>query len=104
VACPRRLLGCAAETSAGVSAGASILAEDEVKLICGECRRVVEVRKKDIEEVCVCIEGCRPILVRREHEDAKHLVCPFCTVEGNGVFWLARLKKLDRAVNQGVAA
>jgi DNA-directed RNA polymerase subunit M/transcription elongation factor TFIIS len=64
-----------------------------MKLFCGECRRVMEARKKDIEALHVCIDGCRPILVRREHEGAEHLVCPFCTIEGNGVFWLQRLKK-----------
>jgi hypothetical protein len=72
-----------------------------MKLICGECRRVVGVRRQYIEELGVCIEGCRPILVRREHEAAEHLVCPFCTVKGNGVFWLQRLKPLAK---QGEAA
>jgi hypothetical protein len=108
VAVTRGLLGGAAQAGTGTTARVSISAstnpEDTVKLICGKCRRVMDVRKKDVDEVCVCIDGCRPILVRREHEEAKHLVCPFCTVEGNGVFWLAQLKKLDRAVNQGEAA
>jgi hypothetical protein len=75
-----------------------------VKLICGKCRRVMDVRKKDVGQVGACIEGCRPFHYPRAHWGAQHLVCPFCRVEGNGEYWLERMKKAGRAENQGEAA
>ena len=75
-----------------------------MKLICGKCRRVMDVRKKDVEAICACIEGCRPFHYPRAHWGAQHLVCPFCKVEGNGEYWLERMKKTGRAENQGEAA
>ena len=59
-----------------------------MKLICEKCRRVVVVRKRDVDELYLCIECWRPLLAPPGHADARHLVCPFCTVEGNGVFHL----------------
>lgn len=75
-----------------------------MKLICRECRRVVDVRQQDLDELGVCVECWRPLMTPPEHEEARHLVCPFCTVEGNGIFWLQRLKDSVPATNQGEAA
>jgi hypothetical protein len=75
-----------------------------MKLICGKCRRVLEVQKKDVEQVGACIEGCRPFCYPRAHWGVQHLVCPFCKVEGNGEYWLERMKKAARVENQGEAA
>ena len=75
-----------------------------MRLICGKCRRVVDVRKKDVDELYVCIEGCRPFHYPPGHLGAQHLVCPFCKIEGNGEYWLERMRKPGRAANQGAAA
>jgi hypothetical protein len=105
-----RLLGSETQADAGIHLGESASApsvtspEGAVKLICGKCRRVMDVRKKDIGQVGVCIEGCRPFRYPRDHWGAQHLVCPFCKVEGNGEYWLERMKKAGRAENQGEAA
>jgi hypothetical protein len=78
--------------------------EVSMKLVCGKCRRVMDVRKKDVEAISACIEGCRPFHYPRDHWGAQHLVCPFCKVEGNGEYWLERMRKPGRAEKQGEAA
>jgi DNA-directed RNA polymerase subunit RPC12/RpoP len=74
-----------------------------VKLICEKCRRVVEVRKRDVDELYLCLECWRPLLAPPGHAEARHLVCPFCKVEGNGEYWLGQLHQ-PRAARQGGTA
>jgi DNA-directed RNA polymerase subunit RPC12/RpoP len=74
-----------------------------VKLICEKCRRVVEVRKRDVDELYLCSECWRPLLAPPGHRGARHLVCPFCTIEGNGIYWLGRLRQ-QRAAKRGGTA
>ena len=103
----RRLLGRAIEAGgAALVRGATKTTTSEVsmKLICGKCRRVMDVQKKDVEGVNACIAGCRPFHYPPGHLGAQHLVCPFCKVEGNGEYWLERMRKSGRATNQGAAA
>jgi hypothetical protein len=102
VARPRRLLGNPGQASGDPSDGeaAPPAAEATVKLICEKCRRVVEVRKRDVDELCLCLECWRPLLAPPGHAEALHLACPFCAVEGNGVYWLGQLRQ-PRAARQG---
>jgi DNA-directed RNA polymerase subunit RPC12/RpoP len=74
-----------------------------VKLICEKCRRVVDVCKRDVDELYLCLECWRPLLAPPGHAEARHLVCPFCKVESNGEYWLRRLRQ-PYAVQQGGAA
>jgi hypothetical protein len=99
-----RLLGRQAQAAAGGISASTPTAEDAVKLICRECRRVVDVRQKDLDKLGICVECWRPLMIPPEHEEARHLVCPFCTIEGNGIFWLQRLKDSVPATKQGEAA
>jgi hypothetical protein len=98
------LLDRATQTGGG-GAGepASPPAEAAVKLICEKCRRVVEVRKRDVEELYLCVECWRPMLAPPGHAEVRHLVCPFCTVEGNGIYWLGRLRQQRVASRGGTA-
>jgi DNA-directed RNA polymerase subunit RPC12/RpoP len=105
VASAGRLLGSPAQAAGGAGAGEATptAAETTVKLVCEKCRRVVEVRKRDVDELYLCLKCWRPLLAPPEHAEARHLVCPFCTVEGNGVYWLGQLRQ-PRAAKQGVTA
>jgi hypothetical protein len=74
-----------------------------VKLICEKCRRVVDVSKRDVGELHLCLECWRPLLSPPGHAVARHLACPFCTVEGNGVYWLRQLRQARASRQGGVA-
>jgi hypothetical protein len=100
-----RLLGDPGQASGDPGDGEAdaSAAEATVKLVCEKCRRVVEVRKRDVEELYVCLECWRPLLAPPGHAEVRHLVCPFCAVEGNGVYWLGQLRQ-PRAAKQGGTA
>ena len=74
-----------------------------MKLVCEKCRRVLEVRERDADELCLCLECWRPLLAPPGHAEARHLVCPFCAIEGNGVYWLGQLRQ-PVATKQGGTA
>jgi hypothetical protein len=99
------LLGGATQAggSAGVGEVTSTAPEATVKLICEKCRRVVDVRKRDVDELYLCLECWRPLLAPPGHAEARHLACPFCAVEGNGVYWLGKLRQ-GRAAKPGGTA
>jgi DNA-directed RNA polymerase subunit RPC12/RpoP len=105
LASPGRLLGDPAQASddTGGAEASRPTAEGTVKLVCEKCRRVVEVRKRDVDELYLCLECWRPLLAPPGHAEARHLVCPFCAVEGNGIYWLGQLRQ-PRAAKQGGTA
>jgi hypothetical protein len=99
------LLGDPAQAGANAGTGeaTSPTTEGTVKLVCEKCRRVVEVRKRDVDELYLCLECWRPLLAPPGHAEARHLACPFCAVEGNGVYWLGQLRQ-PRVAKQGGTA